>query len=234
MEERSAVVLPLLDGCTFLSNQGDRHAAGRWLTSLQDIAQQTGNPVASAAVDEAAGAVALAEGERERATRAFESAVEAWKAVSRPYDVARCQMKLAEALLSIPTSRAGSRSEAAELLAIAEATFAELGATADQRTAGDLLRKSGVLSPARRRRTTPARRETVGGLTLRERDVLELLVAGHSNREIASALFIAESTAELHVSRVLGKLGCATRAQAAVRAVSQGWCPQPVPERATA
>jgi DNA-binding NarL/FixJ family response regulator len=143
-------------------------------------------------------------------------------------------MKLAEALLSIPTSRAGSRSEAAELLAIAEATFAELGATADQRTAGDLLRKSGVLSPARRRRTTPARRETVGGLTLRERDVLELLVAGHSNREIASALFIAESTAELHVSRVLGKLGCATRAQAAVRAVSQGWCPQPVPERATA
>jgi hypothetical protein len=45
---------------------------------------------------------------------------------------------------------------------------------------------------------------------------------GHTNREIAQALFIAEGTAELHVSRILGKLGCATRAQAAAYAVAHG------------
>ena len=63
-------------------------------------------------------------------------------------------------------------------------------------------------------------RAPFGDLTPREREVLSLLADGHTNREIAQRLFIAEGTAELHVSRILGKLGCSTRAQAVAYAVA--------------
>ncbi len=53
------------------------------------------------------------------------------------------------------------------------------------------------------------------GLTVREREVLELMAAGLTNRQIADALFISVNTAGIHVSRILGKLGAATRTEAA-------------------
>jgi DNA-binding CsgD family transcriptional regulator/tetratricopeptide (TPR) repeat protein len=53
------------------------------------------------------------------------------------------------------------------------------------------------------------------GLTARERDVLALLVQGHTNKRIAEELFISESTAGVHVSNILGKLGVRTRTEAA-------------------
>ncbi len=56
------------------------------------------------------------------------------------------------------------------------------------------------------------------GLTDREVEVLELLAAGHSNRQIAAALFMAEKTASVHVSRILAKLGVGNRGQAAAAA----------------
>jgi DNA-binding NarL/FixJ family response regulator len=183
--------------------------------------------VADAAVAEAVGMVAVAENNSDRASAALEQAVEIWKTLSRPYYAARCQVALSEAMLVAPDVRASCRAEAATLLAEAEVAFHDLGAMADERAASDIRRKTGTISPARRRRTASSRHGTVGGLTAREHDVLELLVAGSTNREIASALFIAESTAELHVSRILGKLGCATRAQAAVYAVNQGWFAHP-------
>ncbi|AMB60447.1 LuxR family transcriptional regulator [Microterricola viridarii] len=59
-------------------------------------------------------------------------------------------------------------------------------------------------------------------LTERERDVLTELGRGLSNQQIGRALFITEATAKTHVSRVLGKLGCRTRMQAAVVAREAG------------
>jgi NarL family two-component system response regulator LiaR len=59
-------------------------------------------------------------------------------------------------------------------------------------------------------------------LTPREREVLELIGRGLSNKRIALELGIAEKTAKTHVSNVLGKLGLADRTQAALYATRQG------------
>ena len=57
------------------------------------------------------------------------------------------------------------------------------------------------------------------GLTTREREVLDLVARGMTNREIAAALFISENTAGVHVSRILGKLGVSRRTEAATIAI---------------
>jgi DNA-binding NarL/FixJ family response regulator len=59
-------------------------------------------------------------------------------------------------------------------------------------------------------------------LTARELDVVRLLAQGHSNREIAAALFIAEGTVKNHVTNALAKLGARDRTQAALRAQTLG------------
>ncbi|HTJ68429.1 MAG TPA: response regulator transcription factor [Actinospica sp.] len=62
--------------------------------------------------------------------------------------------------------------------------------------------------------------ETAGPqLTAREREVLEQIAAGRSNREIAKSLSLAEKTVKTHVSNILMKLGVADRTQAALWAV---------------
>jgi NarL family two-component system response regulator LiaR len=72
---------------------------------------------------------------------------------------------------------------------------------------------------AQRLRTKRSEPDPVEPLTDREKDVLRLLGQGMSNKEIGSALFITERTARTYVSNILGKLGLASRTQAALWAV---------------
>jgi DNA-binding NarL/FixJ family response regulator len=72
---------------------------------------------------------------------------------------------------------------------------------------------------AQRLRRRPAEDEPAEPLTEREKDVLRLLGRGRSNKEIAAELFITERTARTYVSNILGKLGLASRTQAALWAV---------------
>ena len=59
-------------------------------------------------------------------------------------------------------------------------------------------------------------------LSDRELDVLRLLAAGSSNREIAGELFLAEGTVKNHITNVLAKLGARDRTQAALRGRALG------------
>lgn len=71
-------------------------------------------------------------------------------------------------------------------------------------------------------------------LTPRESDVLRLVATGATNREIASALSLAENTVHFHVKNILAKLQLKNRAQAAVYAVRSGIAEQPGSEGAAA
>jgi two-component system NarL family response regulator len=66
--------------------------------------------------------------------------------------------------------------------------------------------------------------ERMGGpaLTSREIEVLKRIVAGRSNKEIASDLFISEATVKTHINSILGKLGVTDRTQAATTALQRG------------
>jgi len=67
-----------------------------------------------------------------------------------------------------------------------------------------------------------AERMASSELTAREMEVLELIVRGNSNREIASALNISEATVKSHINNLLSKLGVTDRTQAATTALQRG------------
>ena len=68
----------------------------------------------------------------------------------------------------------------------------------------------------------PVRSARLGVLTARELDILALVAEGLSNRQIGDRLTISVATAKTHVSRVLGKLDCDSRLQAAILAREEG------------
>ncbi|MBO0768926.1 MAG: response regulator transcription factor, partial [Solirubrobacterales bacterium] len=79
---------------------------------------------------------------------------------------------------------------------------------ASEPSAGDAAGSGGIQDPP----------EPPFGLTSRELQVLALLADGATNRQIGAALFMAEKTASVHVSRILAKLDVRTRTQAAALA----------------
>jgi DNA-binding CsgD family transcriptional regulator/tetratricopeptide (TPR) repeat protein len=94
-----------------------------------------------------------------------------------------------------------------------------LGASAVAAKVRQQLRADGIAVP--RGRSGATRRHAVG-LTARQAEVLELLVEGHSNAEIADQLFVSARTVEHHVAAVLAKLDVTSRRQAVVRARQLG------------
>jgi DNA-binding CsgD family transcriptional regulator len=98
--------------------------------------------------------------------------------------------------------------------------FTGLGAPAAGQLIRHKMRRLGVRSiPAGPRTAT---RADPLGLTRREREVLDLICAGHSNAEIAAKLFLSARAVDHHVSAVLAKLGAPTRGAAASHAARLG------------
>nr|WP_269328731.1 response regulator transcription factor [Kineosporia babensis] len=81
-------------------------------------------------------------------------------------------------------------------------------------------------APAPAKAEPNAHCEAIAELTQRERDILGLVAAGMSNKEIAEELVLSPLTVKTHVSRVLGKLGARDRAQLVVIAYEGGLIPR--------
>jgi DNA-binding NarL/FixJ family response regulator len=117
-----------------------------------------------------------------------------------------------------------------------EATRAEIGRAVHAAAAGQAILDPGVqqrlLSAAARAPGVPAApgAGAAGGaddeLTPREAEVLRLIAAGQSNREIARTLFVSEATVKTHVNRIFAKTGSRDRAQATRYAYTHGYAGQ--------
>ena len=71
-------------------------------------------------------------------------------------------------------------------------------------------------------REGPAKENGEDALTKREREVLQLVAAGATNREIAAALFVTENTIHFHMKNILAKLHLKNRTQAVAYAIRSG------------
>jgi DNA-binding CsgD family transcriptional regulator len=179
---------------------------------------------------EGRGWLARAEAEWRRAND--DNDPELWQAVGSAfgsgfvYESARARWRLAEALVE-----AGHRDDAEREWQAAVAAADQLGA-APLRAALDDLGRRARLGGGPARRTghdgtqggahSGRQRGPLAGLTGRELEVLQLLAAGQSNKEIGAELYIATKTASVHVSNILAKLGAGSRTEAAAIAHGQG------------
>jgi DNA-binding NarL/FixJ family response regulator len=87
---------------------------------------------------------------------------------------------------------------------------------------GEMQLDPAIAAQVMRTLRTSKQNNPLAELTEREREVLILVAKGQANKEIAGALGITERTARTHVSNILGKLGLASRTQAALFAVREG------------
>lgn len=141
-------------------------------------------------------------GHAEGSSGHLDAAVSRFTRLGMPYEAARARLMLAEAVRS-SEPEVGEAEARAALRA-----FEGLGAGRDADAAAALLRALGVKVA----RTGP---RSVGMLTKREQEVLELLGQGLSNPEIAERLYLSRRTVEHHVAHILSKLGLRNRTAAA-------------------
>jgi len=150
---------------------------------------------------------------------AWRAVAEAWAAFERPYFAAYASWRESEAALA-----GGDRAAATSALRAAYVAAAALGARPLHEALDALARRARIALEAPTEVGPAARpvEDDPFGLTPREREVLALVADGRTNRQIAERLFISESTAGVHVSNILGKLGVASRGEAAAIAFRLG------------
>jgi DNA-binding CsgD family transcriptional regulator len=147
---------------------------------------------------------------------AWREVADRWSAITQPYRALLARWREAEAAYA-----AGDRERAVEVLRGAHDVAVRLGARPLTGQLEKLARRMRVRVgvPAEPGKSAA---EAAYGLTPRELEVLALVAAGRTNRQIADELFISESTAGVHVSNILGKLGVSSRTEAASIALGQG------------
>jgi DNA-binding CsgD family transcriptional regulator len=173
----------------------DVPAARAGADELAGIAEQLGAPLLRAMAAQARGSALLAEGDGRAALAALRGAWAAWQGIEAPYEAARVRVLIGLAC------RALGDDDTAELeLDTARWVFRQLGAAPDLARV-EALSRAGVA-------TAP------GGLTAREIEVLRLVAAGKTNREIAKALVLSDHTVRRHLQNIFNKIGVSSRAGA--------------------
>jgi len=174
---------------------GDIEEARNACRELEEIAARYESAMLSAIVAYARGAVHLAEGDAQAALSALRDASVVWQELEAPYDLARTRV-----LVGLACRALGDDDAATLELEAARAAFERLGA------APDVARVDALVGQTSGR--------DLHGLTERELQVIRLVAAGKSNREIASMLVISEHTVARHVQNIFAKLDVSSRAAA--------------------
>ena len=183
---------------------GDLKGAEEGCGELEAIAGREEEPGALAAMAaQARGLVELTASSPEAALAALRRAGELWQRFRAPYESARTRE-----LIGLACRNLGDEDTARLELEAVRETFARLGAAADlARIEGPTGLGSAVDSH---------------GLTKRELEVLRLLCAGETNREIAADLVVSVRTVDRHVSNLYAKLRVSSRAAATTYAHEHG------------
>ena len=188
--------------------RGELSEAAETADELAHLCRLVGTAALRGAATLAAGMLAAARGEHERAVTSLEDALDDFQSVEAPYETARARVELALSLTALRRPE-----EAARETTTAVQAFRALGAEADAIRAQTVL--DGIRAPSH-----PA-------VTKRERDVLRLLAEGLTNRQIAARLVVSEHTVHRHVTNILRKLGLPSRTAAAAHAVRTGLADEP-------
>jgi DNA-binding NarL/FixJ family response regulator len=178
-----------------LAELGDADRSQQALEELKLIAADSESEPLRASALAAEGVTAAAAGDLPGARRAFEDAVTLYARSSMPYECALARLELARVLVASGRAEQGDR-EAVR----ARETLLHLGV---------------VLEP-------PQASGNSLGLTSRELEVLALIAEGLTDPQIAKRLVISEHTVHRHVSNILVKLSCSSRAAAVKRAAAAG------------
>jgi DNA-binding CsgD family transcriptional regulator len=195
-----------------------RQRVGRLVDLMSTISGQQGQ--AADTEPEMVCHAVLATAERSRLEgrsdpQAWQRAAACWERAELSYRAAYARFRQAEALLAAKRPR----SQIQPVLRAAHQTTVALGAATLRREI-ELLANRGRLrldEPVAAAATAKASSSPAAlfGLTRREAEVLTLVAAGRTNRQIGAELFITEKTASVHVSRILAKLGVVGRGEAA-------------------
>lgn len=180
---------------------GDTDTAAEATEELSSIAAEYKSPEMSAASATARGSVLVTKGEAEPALIELKRAVTEWMHLDCLYETARARVLTADALRMV-----GDEDGASLELEAAHEVFTKLGADPDARRVADLIGHG----------------QKRGGLSARELEVLRLVAAGRSNKEIATTLFISEHTVARHIQNIFTKLGVGSRSAATSLALKQG------------
>jgi DNA-binding CsgD family transcriptional regulator len=142
----------------------------------------------------------------------WQAARERWEALGFAYFAAVCAWREANAIVR----GGGDRDDAARLLSAAHTAAAGMGARPLREEIEALARRArlDVSTPGSAARAPAGSAADELGLTARELEVLRLVAAGRTNRQIGTELYMSGKTASVHVSRILAKLGAANRSEA--------------------
>jgi DNA-binding CsgD family transcriptional regulator len=162
---------------------------------LDEIDGRYGRPMLHAIAAQVRGSVELARGEPQAALRSLRSAWQVWEELDAPYEGGRVRL-----LVGLACRGLGDEDGAALEFEAARAAFDALGAEPD-------VARVDALSG--RAETTETH-----GLSPREIEVLRLVAAGRTNRDIAEELVVSEHTVARHVQNIFAKLGVSSRAAA--------------------